>query len=98
MFEISDHLQYARLASERALKLLEAKRVSGENCTVILDPGMVGLISHEAIGHMVEADFVLSGSIVKDKLGSMIASEKVTLIDSGLFSLLWRSCWDYGGR
>ena len=65
LFEISDHLQYARLASERALKLLEAKRVSGENSTVILDPGMVGLISHEAIGHMVEADFVLSGSIVK---------------------------------
>jgi len=83
LFEISDHLQYARLASQRALNLLEAKRVSGENSTVILDPGMVGLISHEAIGHMVEADFVLSGSIVKDKLDSMIASEKVTLIDSG---------------
>jgi TldD protein len=83
LFEISDHLQYARLASERALKLLEAKRVSGESSTVILDPGMVGLISHEAIGHMVEADFVLSGSIVKDKLDSMVASEKVTLIDSG---------------
>src|SRR6185437_1783589 len=57
LFEISDHLQYARLASQRALNLLEAKRVSGENSTVILDPGMVGLISHEAIGHMVEADF-----------------------------------------
>jgi TldD protein len=83
LFEINDHLQYARLASERVLKLLEAKRVSGESSTVILDPGMVGLISHEAIGHMVEADFVLSGSIVKDKLDSMVASEKVTLIDTG---------------
>jgi TldD protein len=44
---------------------------------------MVGLIAHEAIGHMVEADFVLSGSITKDKIGQKVASEKVTLVDSG---------------
>ncbi|HEY1248125.1 MAG TPA: TldD/PmbA family protein, partial [Nitrososphaera sp.] len=83
LFEFCDHFQYARMASDRAIKLLEAKHVLGEKSTVILDPGMVGLISHEAIGHMVEADFVLSGSIVKDKLDSIVASEKVTLIDSG---------------
>ena len=83
LFEVCDHLQYARRASERAVKLLEAKHVSGERSTVILDPGMVGLISHEAIGHVVEADFVMSGSIAKDKLDTMVASEKVTLIDSG---------------
>jgi TldD protein len=44
---------------------------------------MVGLISHEAIGHMVEADFVLSGSIVKDKIGTKIASHLITMVDSG---------------
>jgi TldD protein len=32
---------------------------------------------------MVEADFVLSGSAVKDKIGQKIASELVTLVDSG---------------
>jgi TldD protein len=83
LFQVNDHVQYARRASHRALRLLEAKHVSGERSTVILDPGMVGLISHEAIGHMVEADFVLSGSIVSDKLDTMVASEKVTLVDSG---------------
>jgi TldD protein len=50
---------------------------------VILDPAMVGLLSHEAIGHTVEADFVLSGSVVKDKIGSKVASDRVTLVDSG---------------
>ncbi len=65
-------LDYAILASEKAVNLLEANHVSGESTTIILDPGMVGLIAHEAIGHMVEADFVLSGSVAKDKLGQHI--------------------------
>jgi len=77
------HLEYAFTASERAAKLLEAKHVSGSKSTVILDPAMVGLLSHEAIGHTVEADFVLSGSVVKDKIGQQVASELVTLVDSG---------------
>lgn len=77
------HLEYAVTASERAAKLLDAKHVSGKKATVILDPAMVGLLSHEAIGHMVEADFVLSGSAVKGKMGQQVASELVTLVDSG---------------
>lgn len=77
------HLEYAIAASERAAKLLKAKHVSGNKTTIILDPAMVGLLSHEAIGHTVEADFVLSGSVVKDKLGQQVASELVTLVDSG---------------
>jgi TldD protein len=83
LFSKGDPNEYAHLASAKALKLLKAKHVTGEKTTVILDPGMVGLISHEAIGHMVEADFVLSGSAVKDKIGQKIASELVTLVDSG---------------
>jgi TldD protein len=77
------HLEYATAASERAVKLLNAKFAKGEKTTIILDPGMVGLLSHEAIGHTVEADFVLSGSIVRDKLGTKVASDLVTLVDSG---------------
>jgi TldD protein len=57
--------------------------VGGKKTTVILDPAMVGLLSHEAVGHTVEADFVLSGSVVKDKIGSKVASDLVTLVDSG---------------
>ena len=83
LFLKKDHIEYANLASEKATRLLGAKHVSGEKTSLILDPGMVGLISHEAIGHMVEADFVLSGSIVKDKIGHKIASELITLVDTG---------------
>jgi len=70
-------------AVQKAVKLLKAKQPKGERTNVILDPGMVGLISHEAIGHTVEADFVLSGSIVKDKIGQKVASDLITLVDSG---------------
>lgn len=73
----------SRKAAETAKNLLEAKEPKGERAIVILDPGMVGLIAHEAIGHTVEADFVLSGSIVNGKMGTQIASELVTLVDSG---------------
>ena len=83
LFKKKSHLEYARIASARAVKLLDAKHVSGKKTPVILDPAMVGLLSHEAIGHTVEADFVLSGSVVKDKIGSKVASDLVTLVDSG---------------
>nr|MDQ3967762.1 TldD/PmbA family protein [Thermoproteota archaeon] len=83
LFKKRTHLEYARTASGRAAKLLDARHVSGKKTTVILDPAMVGLLSHEAIGHTVEADFVLSGSVVKDKIGSKVASDLVTLVDSG---------------
>jgi len=53
---------------------------SGES-TVILGPELVGLLSHEAIGHTVEADFVLAGSTAKGKQGQMVASPLITLVD-----------------
>ena len=43
----------------------------------------VGLLVHEAIGHTVEADFVLSGSVARDRIGTRVASDLVTLCDSG---------------
>lgn len=77
------HLEYAQIAAEKAANLLKAKYAKGEKTTIILDPGMVGLLCHEAIGHTVEADFVLSGSVVKGKIGQKVASDLVTLADSG---------------
>jgi TldD protein len=83
LFKNKSHIEYAQMASTRAAKLLDARHVSGAKTTVILDPAMVGLLSHEAIGHTVEADFVLSGSVVKNKISNNVASELVTLVDSG---------------
>jgi TldD protein len=86
------HIEYATAASKRAAKLLNAKYAKGEKTTIILDPGMVGLLSHEAIGHTVEADFVLSGSVVKDKMGVKVASDLVTLVDSGKSEIARNAC------
>ncbi len=66
-----------------SIDLLSAPYPEGGRTQVVLDPGIVGLIAHEAIGHTVEADWVLSGSIVKDKLGQFVASNLITLVDSG---------------
>lgn len=70
-------------AGKVALDLLKAPQAQGGKATVILAPSVVGLLAHEAIGHTVEADFVLSGSVAKDQIGQMVASPLVTLGDSG---------------
>ncbi|MCS7141040.1 MAG: TldD/PmbA family protein [Candidatus Nitrosocaldus sp.] len=88
LFRDRDHTAIAREASDKAVRLLGAGQPKGERTTVILDPAMVGLLSHEAIGHLVEADFVLSGSIARDLLGKEVASELVTLVDSGASNIV----------
>lgn len=88
LFKDKDHLAIAREAAEKATRLLNARQPRGERTTIILDPAMVGLLAHEAIGHLVEADFVLSGSIAKDLLGEKVASELVTLVDSGASNIV----------
>lgn len=76
--EISDK------AADQAVKLLDASHPKGGPSQVILDPSLVGLISHEAIGHTVEGDLVAAGSIAKGKIGRNVASPLVTLVDSGM--------------
>ena len=71
-------------AAATAVDLLRAKKPKGGRAQVILAPSIVGLLVHEAIGHTVEADFVEAGSVAQGKLGTRVASELVTLCDSGL--------------
>ena len=49
--------------------------------TVVLGGMMTGMLSHEAVGHTVEADLVLGGSVAGRLLGQRVASEMVTLTD-----------------
>lgn len=70
-------------AAKTAVDLLHAPSIEGGHNTVILAPDVVGLLVHEAIGHTVEADFVLSGSAAAGKIGHKVASDLVTLCDSG---------------
>ncbi|MCL2572301.1 MAG: TldD/PmbA family protein [Defluviitaleaceae bacterium] len=48
---------------------------------VILGPKMAGMLAHEAIGHTVEADAVLNGSVASFNLNKQVASELVSMVD-----------------
>jgi TldD protein len=49
--------------------------------TVILGGDLSGMLAHEAVGHTVEADLVLGGSVAKHNLNKQVASELVSLVD-----------------
>lgn len=48
---------------------------------VVLDSDLAGILSHEAIGHTVEADLVLGGSVAADYMDREVASPLVTMVD-----------------
>lgn len=49
--------------------------------TVVLSGFMSGMLAHEAVGHTVEADLVLGGSVAGPALHKCVASELVSLVD-----------------
>ena len=49
--------------------------------TVILGGMMAGMLAHEAVGHTVEADLVLGGSVAGPSLNKEVASPLVSLTD-----------------
>ncbi len=66
----------------RINRLLRAKSPKPEKANVVLDPYMTGLFFHEAVGHACEADSVINNtSLMKGRVGSVVASDEVTLID-----------------
>ncbi|MBF0442516.1 MAG: TldD/PmbA family protein [Oligoflexales bacterium] len=67
-----------------AVDLIKAKYPRKGKRRVILSPSVVGLLCHEAIGHTVEADFVKSGSVARDKIGVKVASDLVSIYDTGM--------------
>ena len=49
--------------------------------TVVLGGMMGGMLAHEAVGHTVEADLVMGGSVAGPNLNQRVASDLVTLVD-----------------
>ena len=48
---------------------------------VVLHPALGGMLTHEAVGHTVEADLVLAGSVAAHNLNKQVASELITMVD-----------------
>lgn len=49
--------------------------------TVILGGKMAGMLAHEAVGHTVEADLVMGGSVAGPNLNKRVGSELVNMVD-----------------
>ena len=47
----------------------------------VMGPELAGILAHEAVGHTVEADIVMGGSVAAHNLGKQVASELVTMVD-----------------
>ncbi|MBR1810576.1 MAG: TldD/PmbA family protein [Clostridia bacterium] len=48
---------------------------------VIMAPSLSGMLAHEAVGHTVEADLVIGGSVAGHNLGKEVASPLVNMVD-----------------
>lgn len=84
-FEIiadEDIEEFGRNIGEKAVRLLDAKPAPSGQFPVIADPELTGVLIHEALGHAVEGDIILQNdSILKDKIGTKIASDIVNIFD-----------------
>ena len=69
-------------AADEALRLLEAAEAPAGEMPVVLAPGHSGVLVHEAVGHLLEADFNRKKtSVFWDKLGRAVGSPLLTIYD-----------------
>ena len=50
-------------------------------CKCVMHPDLAGILAHEAVGHTVEADIVMGGSVAAHNLNKQVASELVSMVD-----------------
>ncbi len=77
-------------AAKEALAQTKAAPAPGGKMRAIFDPSITGLLIHELLGHAAEADLVLRGhSILDGRMGEIIASPLVTVIDDPTILDAW---------
>ncbi len=69
-------------AAREAMLLLEAADAPAGEMPIVLAPGHSGVLIHEAVGHLLEADFNRKKtSIFWNKMGKKVGSDLVTIYD-----------------
>ena len=77
--------EFASEVSQLASKAVASPIPTPGNYPAILDPELIGLFLHEALGHAAEGDLVATKeSVLEGRLGESIASEFVTVYDDGM--------------
>ena len=71
--------------TKRAVDLLSAKPVDAGKYTVIVDPKLCGVFTHEAFGHLSEADFIYENKKLREimKIGKRFGSDELSIVDDG---------------
>jgi len=77
----------AKAAASKAVELLSAPPVTGGTYSVITNPEMTGVFTHEAFGHLSEADFVYENPQMQEimVLGKRFGVDGLNIIDDGSF-------------
>ncbi|MFW9966453.1 MAG: TldD/PmbA family protein [Candidatus Thorarchaeota archaeon] len=72
------------LEAARRVKLqLEGTPAKGGSFPCVLGPRVIGVLAHEALGHLAEADLTIQSSF-NGKVGEVVASEGVNMTDNGV--------------
>ncbi len=77
--------QQAKNCAERAVQMLSAPKVKGGQYTVVLDPVLAGVFTHEAFGHLSESDFVYENDRMREimVLGRKFGKPHLNIVDGG---------------
>lgn len=90
LFEDTDVEELARIAARRAVTKLSARPAPSGELPIVIASGSGGILFHEACGHGLEADHILKdASAYAGRLGELVASELVTLVDDGTAETQW---------
>ncbi len=82
IFKEEDPIKKGEYAAAAANRILGAKPCPSGELPLVADPSLTGVFVHEALGHAVEADQIVTHeSILDGKLGETIAAEIITVID-----------------
>ena len=86
-WELVKEVDWAEEARDISLLAVETAKTRSPKAgayPVVVDGRLMGLLIHEAFGHATEGDLVVSGdSVLRGRLGQMVASEQVTIVDEG---------------
>jgi TldD protein len=89
----------ATTAAQKALVMLDSIPAPAGRMPVVLANGFGGVLFHEAVGHGLEADYILKKtSVWEGKIGQRVAGEHVFAYDDGVGAGMWGSarCDDEG--
>ncbi len=81
-----------RKAATRAVTMLDSIPAPAGEMTVVLGPGMGGVLFHEAVGHPLEVDTVdKEASVYRGRTGDLVASPLITGVDDATIPNGWGS-------